>query len=470
MYSAAATGQTRAADLNYVEPRSTLYPNLSFSGQQRLSREDRKFASFEASVSDVWSLEDCGIDPGVAHSSAQSVIDSHAQSTGKQSQTYQSPAVSSHINRVMAFQRLATQQGTNMPHFLASGAQRQPLYPSLPGFDAKFTAGKRAFEVPSLVDQRHDRIVGDFEELRDVCWNGIPPKLRPRVWRLLADYAPLNTELTEDTLRRKRDEYFNLVEQYFHTRHDEQQQDTFRQIHIDIPRMCPLVPLIQQKVVQEMFERILYIWAHRHPGSGYVQGINDLVTPFFIVFLSERVQADSKAEDRFDVASLSRQDLEAVEADTFWCFTFLLDSIQDNYTVEQPGIQSKVKNLKALISVMDNDLDQHLRRNQVEYLQFSFRWMNNLLMREIPLSATIRLWDTYLSTPNGFADFHLYVCAVFLCNWSKDVQKQPDFQSILLFLQNVPTKQWGEEKISVLTAKAYQLKRLYEDAKSHLRN
>ena len=36
-----------------------------------------------------------------------------------------------------------------------------------------------------------------------------------------------------------------------------------------------------------MFERILYIWAMRHPASGYVQGINDLVTPFFVVFLHE---------------------------------------------------------------------------------------------------------------------------------------------------------------------------------------
>jgi hypothetical protein len=25
----------------------------------------------------------------------------------------------------------------------------------------------------------------------------------------------------------------------------------------------------------------------RHPASGYVQGINDLATPFFVVFLSE---------------------------------------------------------------------------------------------------------------------------------------------------------------------------------------
>lgn len=59
------------------------------------------------------------------------------------------------------------------------------------------------------------------------------------------------------------------------------------QIHIDVPRMNPLIPLFQQSTVQEMFERILFIWAIRHPASGYVQGINDLVTPFFMVFLQE---------------------------------------------------------------------------------------------------------------------------------------------------------------------------------------
>lgn len=59
------------------------------------------------------------------------------------------------------------------------------------------------------------------------------------------------------------------------------------QIHIDIPRMNPVIPLFQQNTVQEMFERILFIWAIRHPASGYVQGINDLVTPFYVVFLQE---------------------------------------------------------------------------------------------------------------------------------------------------------------------------------------
>ena len=38
---------------------------------------------------------------------------------------------------------------------------------------------------------------------------------------------------------------------------------------------------------------------------------------------------------------------------------------------------------------------RHLEQHEVRYLQFAFRWMNNLLMREVPLHCTIRLWDTY---------------------------------------------------------------------------
>jgi hypothetical protein len=62
--------------------------------------------------------------------------------------------------------------------------------------------------------------------------------------------------------------------------------------------MNPLMPIFQQTVVQELFERILFIWAIRHPASGYVQGINDLVTPFFVVFLSEFID-NGKMKDNF---------------------------------------------------------------------------------------------------------------------------------------------------------------------------
>lgn len=47
--------------------------------------------------------------------------------------------------------------------------------------------------------------------------------------------------------------------------------------------------LIVSLTLFQIFERILFIWAIRHPASGYVQGINDLVTPFFVVFVCEYI-------------------------------------------------------------------------------------------------------------------------------------------------------------------------------------
>lgn len=41
-------------------------------------------------------------------------------------------------------------------------------------------------------------------------------------------------------------------------------------------------------------------------------------------------------------------------------------------------------------------LAAHLETENVEFMQFAFRWMNCLLMREISVQNTIRMWDTYL--------------------------------------------------------------------------
>lgn len=51
--------------------------------------------------------------------------------------------------------------------------------------------------------------------------------------------------------------------------------------------------------------------------------------------------------------------------------------------------------LRPMTLPVSEQVHNHFRRYEVEYLQFAFRWMNNLLMRELPLRCTIRLWDTY---------------------------------------------------------------------------
>lgn len=128
----------------------------------------------------------------------------------------------------------------------------------------------------------------------------------------------------------------------------------------------------------------------------------------------------------FEVSQLQEEILKEIEADTFWCTTKLLDGIQDNYTFAQPGVQTKVQRLQELNESIDStcpwykyllyiqvctvlflpvltcwnfveELHEHLKREQVEYLQFAFRWMNNLLMREIPLRLFLFFCTPWIS-------------------------------------------------------------------------
>eukprot|EP00794_Sanderia_malayensis_P006150 gene6150-6856_t len=307
----------------------------------------------------------------------------------------------------------------------------------------------------------------DLDQFRKLCWNGIPTTLRPSAWRLLSGYLPPSIDRRQSTLERKREEYYNFVSQYYPTRFDELNQETFRQIHIDIPRTNPLIPIFQQEVVQELFERILYIWAIRHPASGYVQGINDLVVPFFVMFLSEHIENEVETHD---INTIAKDTLDSVEADTFWCLTRLLDGIQDNYTFAQPGIQMKVNALSELVKRIDAPMHSHIVGSNIDFLQFTFRWMNNLLMRELPLRCVIRLWDTYWSEPDGFAIFHLYVCAALLTGFSKEISRKCDFQSLMTYLQNLPTRSWTEEDVAIIVAEAYRLKFIFADAPKHLKS
>uniref|UniRef100_A0A674ACH9 TBC1 domain family, member 22B n=1 Tax=Salmo trutta TaxID=8032 RepID=A0A674ACH9_SALTR len=209
----------------------------------------------------------------------------------------------------------------------------------------------------------------DLEELWKHNWSGIPREVRPITWRLLSGYLLANTERRDPVLKRKRDEYFGFLTTPGQTRLTKTHIDRSTSIFRGQTR---LIPLFQQPAVQQVLEQILFIWAIRHPASGYVQGINNLVSPFIVVFLSE--------------------------------------------IAKDPGIQNNVKALEELVSRIDEDIHNCFTDvpYEVEYLQFAFLRMNKLLMRELPLSCSIRLWDTYQAEQDGFSHFHLYVCAAFL--------------------------------------------------------
>lgn len=208
----------------------------------------------------------------------------------------------------------------------------------------------------------------------------------------------------------------------------------YKQIQIDVPRTNSSIKLFQSPIVQQCLARILYLWSIRHPASGYVQGMNDLVTPFFIVFLGEQLQEyDQLIIENYDVTQLSNLTLNLIEADCYWCLSRLLDGIQDNYTFAQLGIQRACNKLSDIVHRVDAPLHEHLKLLDIPFIQFAFRWMNCLLIRELPLSLVIRTWDTYLAEVESFGIFHVYVCAAFLQRYSDDLRYSNYYQLFSLF-------------------------------------
>lgn len=54
---------------------------------------------------------------------------------------------------------------------------------------------------------------------------------------------------------------------------------------------------------------------------------------------------------------------------------------------------------------IDGATANHLDSQEIDFLQFAFRWLNCLLLRELPFCLTFRLWDTYLAEGSNFRDF-----------------------------------------------------------------
>jgi hypothetical protein len=175
-----------------------------------------------------------------------------------------------------------------------------------------------------------------------MAWHGIPKRQRSQVWKLLLGYTPSVQQKCEEILVLKREEYWSMVERYLS---DEVRRDdeTFHQVSIDVPRTCPDETLFKEPRVRECLLRILYCCSLRRPASGYVQGMNDLVTPFVDVFLRDFTALDGSSIE------LTEQQFYKVEADIFWCFGKLLDTTQENYTFNQAGLHRQIRILREII-------------------------------------------------------------------------------------------------------------------------
>ncbi|OAF68455.1 TBC1 domain family member 22A [Intoshia linei] len=316
---------------------------------------------------------------------------------------------------------------------------------------------KKPYLIRKYDDILHSEEI-DIDALRKLCWFGIERKYRPMCWKLLTGYVSTShSEKAYQTCSDKKDEYKLIIKKADTLKDDTVQRAFYHQIKIDIPRMDPEVAHLQQEV---MFNRMLFAFACQYKPIGYVQGMNDLMIPFFITFLDAYVNPNVSNEnlDSLDVSKLSKSKRDQLETDCYWCFEYLITSIKNNFIKGHPSILKKLEYIHDVINFVDPELNTHLEALNIDYLLFGFRWFNNLLIRELPVHTVIRIWDTCLCEDRGFDVYFTYVCVAFLLYFAERVKQFDNFQCTMVFLQNLPTKNITSDQIDTLLAKAYELK------------
>ena len=97
----------------------------------------------------------------------------------------------------------------------------------------------------------------------------------------------------------------------------------------------------------------------------------------------------------------------------------------------------------------------------MQFYQFSFRWFNCLLMREVPFSLILRIWDTCIAEErDGFEGFYVYISAALLMHFAAKL-KLMKFGEMVSFLQKLPTNHWQLKDIEALLSQAFVYKTLY---------
>eukprot|EP00415_Alexandrium_ostenfeldii_P002713 UN2713 len=143
-----------------------------------------------------------------------------------------------------------------------------------------------------------------------------------------------------------------------------------------------------------------------------------------------------------------------------------------------------VHRLKDIIRRIDSPLAQHLELQGIDLLHTAFRWITCLMVRELPMSCCVRLWDTLIAESAlaagvkrgaigsdcgsaGFEALLVYFCACFTAYFSARLQAM-DFEAMTFFLQQMPTDNFTEAEVEVLLGEAYVLKSLFQEAPRHL--
>ncbi|QPG77357.1 hypothetical protein FOA43_004769 [Brettanomyces nanus] len=171
----------------------------------------------------------------------------------------------------------------------------------------------------------------------------------------------------------------------------------------DVDRLFPEFPryFIQNLRNRQQLTKVLFLWCKLNAVS-YFQGLHEICGLIYVVFYSDCIpRSSSKASklhtNRLDKQILSLMDLQFLSHDTFSVFNIMMKPIMAKYYSESALLQETIM-FDLKLHQSDKFL-YHLFKNKfrLDSRIWLMRYFRLLLIREIGLVQSVRLWDRLIA-------------------------------------------------------------------------
>ena len=186
------------------------------------------------------------------------------------------------------------------------------------------------------------------------------------------------------------------------------------------------------------------------PKNSYRQGMNEILAPIYMCFAYDK--------------TFSCEPVENIEADAFWSFYNLLNTIENIFDeTHEFNINEQGEALNKALFIIDKDLYLHFNENEVHFNMFCYKWIITLFSQCFNLTETTRLWDIIFMEDNKL--YYLFFAVISILEIKRDKLLTYDMVNILLDLQN-----FDDIDIQHLIPTMIKLQKQYGSKVEHLFN
>lgn len=261
--------------------------------------------------------------------------------------------------------------------------------------------------------------VKNSKRVRDLWWNGIPPRIRGRVWQMaIGNELNITAELYEiclvrakERLRIPKDTGSDTDSLSSFTESTMSRESSVELIRLDVSRTFPNLCIFQKGgPYHDLLQGLLGSYACYRPDVGYVQGMSF-------------------------IAAMLLLNMEVAEA--FVCFANLLNKpcLLAFFRLDRSLMDSYFETFDEFFHENLPQLHQHLQERNLTPDLYLLDWLFTLYTKSLSLDVVSRVWDIYFRDGEEF----LFRTALGILKLYEDILLNLDFIQLAQFLTRLPS-------------------------------